>query len=180
MNLKSIIAILALLVAMAAAFVAGYAVTAALLYADTAAVSSNSSDRPAETANSQPSDGSSLAATARDVQRKNDISRTATQLTNYKANNRGALPADYTKFRDAYLLEARNAEFRDPSTNESYVFLKDATSRPTWENQADHGVMFFAPGYECADDNKNMVKSSSRSVAIRIALESGESYCTDS
>lgn len=117
------------------------------------------------------------AVLSRDAQRRNDMSRTVSGLAMYQANNRGALPKDYSAFRDEYLLDDGD-EFKDPMTGNTYTFASDTTVIPSWENENERGVIFYAQDYACEESGTGIVRNnSSRSIALRIALEAGSNHC---
>ena len=79
----------------------------------------------------------SLQAAQRDTQRKNDLSRINTQITNYQSSNRGQIPSSSTgggsslrAFISDYLdgsgLDAGIGEYTDPSTGAGYKFISSS------------------------------------------------------
>jgi prepilin-type N-terminal cleavage/methylation domain-containing protein len=127
-----------------------------------------------------------LQRSQRDTQRKNDLSRATTAITNYTSANRGALPTLDDTFISQYLTTAGDT-FIDPSGANSsqsgvttYQFASDTNtlsgSFSSNGSSPNQNVIYSAPGYTC--DTGGAVKAAgSRSVALRMYLEGGGVAC---
>lgn len=126
-----------------------------------------------------------LQRSQRDTQRKNDVSRLQTALTNYTGNNRGSLPSNWSTFVTTYLT-TNGDSFVDPSgptsaqgTATTYVMTASTTSPLTTTfSGGGQNVIFYSVGYVCdTSDGTAITSGGSRKVAIRVALEGGGVYC---
>lgn len=112
-----------------------------------------------------------LQRNQRDTQRKNDLSRVQSSLNQYQANNRGALPAlaDMGTFKTNY-MERNGDAFKDP-TGADYDFGTDlgTTGR--------EGKIQYNLGSKCGAGESLESGAGDRSVALRIKLEGGGTYC---
>lgn len=132
----------------------------------------------------------------RDTQRKNDLSRIETQLTNYGSSTRNKVPTDpatlgaFTKsFLKGDTLSVSGSvvggtagdEYSDPSTG-PYILKYDRTATIASIIQ---GTVYYASGSICDDDNPGQIKTSgsgvgARNYSLRIQLESQDAlYCVD-
>lgn len=127
-----------------------------------------------------------LERSQRDTQRKNDLARLETALTNYTSNNRGALPTNWTSFESQYLL-TNGDSFVDPSgptsaqgSVVSYVLTQN-TNQLTGSlsfSSATQNVIYVSPGYVCSPtDSTNVLAGGARKVAFRMILEGGGVDC---
>jgi prepilin-type N-terminal cleavage/methylation domain-containing protein len=126
-----------------------------------------------------------LQRSQRDTQRKNDLSRFMSQLTQYQSNKQGALPgttatAWNTNFVNVYLTN-NGQTFNDPSTGGTYALAVTSTvpgagTAPTFANNP--GSMNVYIGAVCNTANASGVAAgSSRDVAVLVALEQGGFLC---
>ena len=117
-----------------------------------------------------------LQRSQRDTQRRNDASRALTALSNYKSNNKGALPtttATQGTFETSYLKTA--TEFKAPNSDSAYGLVWNGTGTPT------SAQVQIAVGYVCTGETISNAAgdgATSRSVAVRTALEGGGLFCT--
>lgn len=137
-----------------------------------------------------------LQRSQRDSQRKSDLSRAITALSNYSSSNRGSIPANnaaaWLAFENSNLLMLNTAgvaqdNFIDPSgtntnqpaANTWYEFrLSAANLTGAFDSTANQNVIFFSNGYICNTTNSaNITASSSRKVALRMYLEGGGFAC---
>jgi prepilin-type N-terminal cleavage/methylation domain-containing protein len=121
----------------------------------------------------------------RDTQRKDDLSRMNTQISNYQNSNRGAVPteakltASGTGFVARYLGGSgaqAGSEYVDPSTGEGYRFIyqSNLTAIP------GDGEVFYKDGSICGDDGNATTSTATRQYSLRIKLENQTSaYCID-
>lgn len=129
-----------------------------------------------------------LQRNQRDTQRKNDVSRVQTAISNYASANRGALPTNWTTFTTQYLT-VDNDSFIDPSgaaTNQNnattYVFtpLTATTAVGAFNTGSTQNVIYYTSGAVCnAGDSSLATAAGSRKIAFRIALEGGGAYCVN-
>jgi len=126
-----------------------------------------------------------LQRNQRDTQRKSDMSRLTTALTNYTSANRGALPTNWATFETNYLTVNGDA-FVDPAGSSSaqgsgitsYVFKAGTVATQyagTYAN--DQNVIHYTTGAACGSSGDTTAKAGTRSVAFQMALEGGGIYC---
>lgn len=122
-----------------------------------------------------------LQRNQRDTQRKNDVGRAATALTNYASNNRGAVPetaAEWTSFNTEYMTNGGTDEFADP-TGGPYIFTNlDDTKKPTAKDDTERGYMYYTPSSTCGTDGNVTTKQGARKVAFRVKLEGAGYACS--
>ncbi len=129
-----------------------------------------------------------LQKSQRDTQRKNDLSRIMTQITNYSTTNRGAIPTSLTiagvgakSFVQNYLGGGASSteagdDYLDPTSGTGYVFIEsNATSFDVGN------IMYSGAKYLCGTDGAfTGATATARQFAIAIKLESQEApYCLD-
>lgn len=123
-----------------------------------------------------------LQRNQRDAQRKNDLTKVAAQLENYRANNRGRYVSDYQAntqledFIERYLVPPE--EFRDPSSGERYTFIK--CSGPVggcYRPEPEVGEIAYNSGAYCNGERWVDVPGNNNSFAIRTKLEGGGYTC---
>jgi prepilin-type N-terminal cleavage/methylation domain-containing protein len=129
-----------------------------------------------------------LQRSQRDTQRKNDLSRLTTALTNYTSNNRGALPTDWGTFETTYLT-TNGDSFVDPSgptstqSGSTYVLTTGTVGtalKDTTFDSATQNVIYYTASAVCGtSDSTNTTKAGARSVAFQMVLEGGGVYCQD-
>lgn len=122
----------------------------------------------------------------RDTQRKNDLSRINTQISNYQSSNRGDVPRDATRltsFVEKYLKGSGNtagSEYKDPSSGDEYTFQYESSTvaLPSNANPADNQIIYRS-GTICGDDG-TAVRGSGRQYTLRVKLEGQTApYCID-
>lgn len=121
-----------------------------------------------------------LQRNQRDTQRKDDLARLVSQITNYESANNGNVPtsnATLQTFIGNYLTK-NGANFNDPHTGNRYV-VKYQTAAPTAEGQVS-----YSSGAKCntaAGDGSLTTAgvSGARQFAVSIYLENGAPYCQD-
>jgi prepilin-type N-terminal cleavage/methylation domain-containing protein len=125
-----------------------------------------------------------LQRNQRDTQRKNDVGRAATALTNYSSNNRGAIPSNWGSFNDEYMKNGTAGgtdgtdEFADP-TGGPYVFTPlVASSKPTAKDDTERANMYYTVGATCGTDGSVVTNQGSRKVAFRVKLEGAGYACS--
>lgn len=127
-----------------------------------------------------------LQKSQRDTQRKDDLSRINTQVSNYQSSNRGKIPADdntaFASFVDKYLngdgLRADPEQYTDPTTGEGYLFNLSADPGVAIANP-EAGTVYYKVGAKCGADGE-IEAGSGRQYTLRTVLESQASlYCID-
>lgn len=130
-----------------------------------------------------------LQRSQRDTQRKNDLSRATTAVSNYSSANRGTLPEFTQNFIDGYLTVGGDS-FLDPSgTNSAQESDRDSyqfSPRPVDAGMLSNGfntastqnVIYYTEGASCDLDGK-VKKAGSRTVALRMYLEGGGVACSN-
>lgn len=119
----------------------------------------------------------------RDTQRKNDLSRVSTQITNYSSSNRGSLPPNGslttvgTGFTARYLggtgAVADANEYSDPTTGLGYTLSATAPATLTV------GTIYYQTSTICGADGA-IVGGTGRQFTLRTQLENQDSpYCID-
>jgi|AntRauTorcE11897_2_1112592.scaffolds.fasta_scaffold00034_85 prepilin-type N-terminal cleavage/methylation domain-containing protein len=124
-----------------------------------------------------------LQRNQRDTQRRNDVGRALTAVTNYSANNNNAVPEDQSEvdvILDDYLNIADD-DFADPSEGDyplTYGGPADSTGY-------DLGTMYYEDGTRCGDggipdsDHGDGTAVGSRTFTVSTTLEGGGVYCQD-
>lgn len=117
-----------------------------------------------------------LQRSQRDTQRKNDLSRFMTSVSNYQSNNRGAVP-DTQGLVNAMVtnyIRVNGDTFADPgganyTSTLSTVAATGATAVPA-------NTIYYYTNATCSGENA-VAGTGTRKVAARIDLEGGGSYC---
>lgn len=124
-----------------------------------------------------------LQRNQRDTQRKNDLSRAQSAISNYQTNNRGRVPANLdAAFISAYLT-AGGDTFTDPSgTNYTSTTHASGQATGTAQNAAGTNPTFTAGALHywinARCDGENVVSGGGNTkVAIGMKLEGGGTYC---
>lgn len=125
-----------------------------------------------------------LQRSQRDTQRKDDLSRAMTAVTNYTTNNNGSLPTNWNTFETKYLT-ASGDSFIDPSgaggndsTATAYVFVSNQNSLTgSFDADTTQNIIYYSVGYKCGSDSSSITKAGSRNVALRMYLENGGVVC---
>lgn len=119
-----------------------------------------------------------LQRNQRDTQRKDDLARLVSQVTNYESANNGNVPNSSTTlagFISNYLTK-NGANFNDPHTGSGYAVTYQTTA-PNAEGQIS-----YSSGAMCntaAGDGSLTTASGARQFAASIYLENGAPYCQD-
>ncbi|HYG84265.1 MAG TPA: type II secretion system protein [Verrucomicrobiae bacterium] len=113
-----------------------------------------------------------LQRNQRDQQRRSDVGRMISQLTQYQTDNRGKLPSNNSELNNfvSNYLRTNDEQFADPNKGDYTVTLGAASSEPS------DGEITYHPGSVCGEGGS--VKSGgSRKVAVRVKLEGGPIFC---
>jgi len=115
-----------------------------------------------------------LQRNQRDQQRRSDVGKMISQLTQYQTDNRGKLPANGSQlstFVDQY-LRTGNEQFADPDKGDYVVKLADMSA--ALGDQP--GEMVYSLSSICGDGG-TAVTGGARKVTVRTKLEGGPIYC---
>ena len=137
-----------------------------------------------------------LQRSQRDTQRRDDMSRFMSQLSQYQANNAGKVPgdknpdeSDYQDFINNYLKVGNTDSFADPSTGLDYHIIKvskctssqcaSTTNSNTTNGTAkgdDMGEISVYTNARCDGEDPKYIQGD-RKVAITLKLEGAGVYC---
>lgn len=127
-----------------------------------------------------------LQRSQRDTQRKNDLSRAITAITNYTSSNRGTLPTLNAAFVSTYLTNSGDT-FLDPSgantvtpAATTYTFSNRTIAMPALSGSfstTNQNIIYYTTGSTCGTTAGSVVASGSRKVSLRMFLESGGFAC---
>ena len=121
-----------------------------------------------------------LQRSQRDTQRRNDMARLATALTQYQANHGGDLPAagtDSATFITGYL--GGSTEFNDPSFGEYTINFEALANNAEKSLTGDASQNIYVElGAKC-NGEKAKGNNKSREYAILFKLEGAGTYCQD-
>lgn len=111
----------------------------------------------------------------RDSERRNAVTNVVSQLSSYKTNNRGALPANdsFNSFLNSYLRSS--GDFTDPQTGEDYIAQSSGTAG---DATLEIGNIQYIRGAKCDGEDATQ-RGTSREAAVRVKLESGGHFCQD-
>lgn len=128
----------------------------------------------------------------RDTQRKDDLSRINTQISNFQGSNRGKIPTTtgasptIGSFVKNYLgnntTTQTGSEYFDPSTGEGYTFITNG-SDPT--RSGNLSQISYEPSKICGDDGAAVgtydgTTATARNYVLRVLLEGQIApYCLD-
>jgi prepilin-type N-terminal cleavage/methylation domain-containing protein len=120
-----------------------------------------------------------LQRSQRDTQRRNDIARMISQLTQYQSNKQGAVPgtqAEWDAFKTSYLTNGGQS-FNDPTNSTTYgITLQSGIANAT---APSIGNIYVYSNAKCdpVASTGLAAGSGSRSIAAVIGLEQGGSFC---
>ena len=123
-----------------------------------------------------------LQRSQRDTQRKSDLARALTAVSNYASANRGTLPTEWDTFKTKYIRTTGEDQFIDPlggaPGEDSYqlVVASGSTDVPIFNSTATQNKIFVNTESKCGRDGA-VVSGGSRYVALRMALEGGGTIC---
>lgn len=116
-----------------------------------------------------------LQRSQRDTQRKQDLSRAMTAITNYQSNNRGSLPNNWAGFTTSY-LQANGDSFNDPDGT-SYTFTQNSQNGfdPTTFTS---GRVYYTTNASCNGESVSTGLGNSK-IALQYKLEGGGTDCVN-
>lgn len=118
-----------------------------------------------------------LQRSQRDTQRRNDLGRFMSQVTNYQSNNNGVVPTEVGigNFVNSYLV-IDDDQFGDPTTGSTYVTTSPANVSET--PAGGSGKIYYFTSAKCNGESAAST-SGNRTVAAVVGLEGGGSFCQD-
>jgi prepilin-type N-terminal cleavage/methylation domain-containing protein len=116
-----------------------------------------------------------LQRSQRDTQRKQDLSRAMTAVTNYQSNNRGVLPTNWPGFVTSYML-ANGDTFADPNGT-SYAFTQN-TANGFDPATYTAGRIYYTLGASCNGESVQTGGGASK-IALQYKLEGGGTDCVN-
>lgn len=119
-----------------------------------------------------------LQRSQRDTQRRSDMGRFLSQVTQFQSNTGGQVPSDFTGsdgFIETY-MKAGGDTFVDPSGNAYTVDERTGTGGTDASN--DLGVIYYFQNAVCAGGGVED-GNGSRDIAITLKLEGGGTFCQD-
>lgn len=118
----------------------------------------------------------------RDTQRKNDLSRFMSQITNYSSNNQGNVPqtdpdinTPATGFKARYLT-INGESFKDPSTGNDYTITVQGVVPNATPVGMNNGDIYYYINAGCNGESV-VDRAGARNVAAAIKLERGSILC---
>jgi prepilin-type N-terminal cleavage/methylation domain-containing protein len=116
-----------------------------------------------------------VQAGQRDSERRNAVTSVVSQLSSYKTNNRGALPANGNDFESFLRNYMDGDNFTDPKEGVPY---KAQSANSDGDDDLELGFIQYIRGFKC-DGETATARGTSREAAVRIKLESGGHFCQD-
>lgn len=129
-----------------------------------------------------------LQRSQRDSQRKSDVSKLMAALNDYKAANRGKLPADdkWDDFVQEYLIgDGDRGTFIDPSGGDknakTYELINEEEAAAKTGTFEEHkNKIYYTVGARCQEGGSEVVSNQGqRVVAFRMKLENAGWHCLD-
>lgn len=124
-----------------------------------------------------------LQRSQRDSTRRSSVSYFASQVAQYQANNRGAIPTAGTTCPAAggtvvcFVNRYMQTNWVDPSSDAAYV---RAASNNAVRSATVPGTWFYSPARICGvDGNVTAAGATARNFAITMRLESAGIHCVD-
>ena len=117
----------------------------------------------------------------RDTQRRDDMARALSQVSQYQANNNGKIPDDQTKvtnFFTNYLKWTDGGEFNDPDSGNKYVIKFVSCQNGSCNPTLEVGTVNYMYHAKC-DGETPVYDSGNRKMAIVTKLEGSGTYCSN-
>ncbi len=122
-----------------------------------------------------------LQSSQRDTQRREDMGRLVTAITNYKANNRNKLPAATTN--DTVLIQNYlSNDFTDPDgTNYTIDIIDYNRNKTTPAGSTFNHKAYIVTGAKCKDGSEGTVEEAvgDNNYAVVFKFEGSGTYCSD-
>lgn len=129
-----------------------------------------------------------LQRSQRDTQRRNDLGRLETAITQFQTNNNGRIPGGTAAgstfpadFITQYLVGKGGdpeEEFADPSLGAYKIVLKPNSEASNTLEYGDATIYYYVQA-KCEEDGKAVPSTGNRDYAIRYKLEGSGTYCQD-
>ena len=120
-----------------------------------------------------------LQRAQRDTQRRNDMARLATAITQFQTNNGGKIPNEIASAQSDFVTKYLKDEFTDPDGEDYIISWGDAVTGTIPTDPALHTVYVFN---KAMCEGETMVQSTNkntRDYAILYKLEGSGTYCQD-
>ena len=118
----------------------------------------------------------------RDTQRRDDMARVLSQVSQYQANNGGKIPDEdsFQRFFKDYLKWGEGGEFNDPDTGNPYDVIYRLCQSSACEIPSDAKVsqVYYLYHAHC-DGEEPKYDSGNRKMAIVTKLEGSGTYCSN-
>lgn len=127
-----------------------------------------------------------LRRSQRDTQRRSDLARLSSQITQYQANNNGKIPENGTQLEKLQKRYLSDNDFADPQYGDYELQFRNGSdvvgsqySSVAGEGKEVDGQVYFIPGASCDNANETLLSANKRDYAILYRLEAGY-YCQSS
>jgi type II secretory pathway pseudopilin PulG len=120
-----------------------------------------------------------LQKSQRDTQRKQDLSRFMSQVTQYQSNHQGSIPigaSNWTQFVTDYLTNG-GASFGDPQKGSYTLTVNGSGSTPAPSTTPSNVTIYEGAKCSNASTTPSGTGANARDVAVVMALEQGGSLC---
>lgn len=108
-------------------------------------------------------DTPSVSFQSSDTALKNTLSTVLTGVNNYQANNRGVLPTNWSTFMKTYLPKVTG-----------YTFVANTE---TAISSPQKKTIYYSSGYTCSTQIGEIIKGSTRDIALRAQLSNKSVTC---
>lgn len=116
-----------------------------------------------------------LQKSQRDTVRRNSLSTFSSQVTQFQANNKGAVPA--TAAIATFITKYMQSNWVDPVTNAAYNPGANDAAVDLATSVA--GTYFYSAGYICSGETITATGAGARNFAVRMKLEGSGVACQD-
>jgi prepilin-type N-terminal cleavage/methylation domain-containing protein len=116
-----------------------------------------------------------LQRSQRDTQRKSDLGRLTSAISNYQSNNKGAVPTTSGELSTLVTnyVRVNGDSFADPGGTNYSVTLSDST---TYTSAVPTNTIYYYTGATCSGEDA-AAATGARKFAVRVDLEGGGTYC---
>lgn len=114
----------------------------------------------------------------RDTQRRDDMARVLSQLNQYQANNKGAIPANSDQMTAFFANYFKAGEFNDPQNGNPYVTKWVACTSGKCTPTLQEGTVNYMYHAICEGETP-VYNSGNRKAAIVTKLEGAGVYCSN-
>ena len=126
-----------------------------------------------------------LQRSQRNTQRRSDMGRVVSAVTQYKANNKNNLPDDGDAFADTYVGAAGSDQRQDPDGTDYDVTVVDKPTTNSWTipaaTDANAHTIYLVKGTKCGatEGTADGQGVGDKQFAVFYRLEGGSVTCTD-